>query len=88
MASAITAAFADFETGLTTVVTAVAVIGGVALLGWAGFRLGAKITNRGVGKQSEQGRKWGACTPTHKVAECIPYRELSKLYSRIKTKRR
>lgn len=50
MAAAITAAFADFETGLTTVVTAVAVIGGVALLGWAGFRLGAKITNRGVGK--------------------------------------
>lgn len=50
MAAAITAAFADFETGLTTVATAVAVVGGIALLGWAGFRLGAKITNRGVGK--------------------------------------
>ena len=50
MAAAITAAFADFETGLTTVVTAVAVVGGIALLGWCGFRLGAKITNRGVGK--------------------------------------
>lgn len=50
MAAAITAAFSDFETGLTTVVTTVAVIGGVALLAWAGFRLGAKLVNRGVGK--------------------------------------
>lgn len=50
MASAITAAFTDFETDLTTVVGVVAVIGGAALLAWAGFRLGAKITNRGVGK--------------------------------------
>lgn len=50
MAAAITAAFEGFQTDLTTVVTAVAVIGGAALLAWAGFRLGAKITNRGVGK--------------------------------------
>ena len=50
MAAAITAAFDDFETGLTTVVTAVAGIGGLALLAWGGFRLGAKITNRGIGK--------------------------------------
>ena len=50
MATAITGAFADFQTDLTTVVTSVAVIGAIALLAWAGFRLGAKITNRGVGK--------------------------------------
>lgn len=50
MAAAITGAFGDFETALTSVVTVVAGIGGVALLAWAGFRLGAKITNRGVGK--------------------------------------
>lgn len=50
MATAITDAFNGFEADLTTVVAVVAVIGGAALLAWAGFRLGAKITNRGVGK--------------------------------------
>ena len=50
MAAAVTAAFENFETDLTTVVTSVAVVGGVALLAWAGFRLGAKLVNRGVGK--------------------------------------
>lgn len=50
MAAAISGAFGDFSTDLTTVVTSVAVIGGLALLAWAGFRLGAKLVNRGVGK--------------------------------------
>lgn len=50
MAAAITDAFGTFSTDLTTVVEVVAVIGGVALLAWAGFRLGAKLVNRGVGK--------------------------------------
>lgn len=50
MASTITAAFNGFSDDLQTVVAVVAVIGGVALLAWAGFRLGAKLVNRGVGK--------------------------------------
>ena len=50
MQAAITDAFGDFETSFIAIAAVVAGIGGIALLGWAGFRLGAKITNRGVGK--------------------------------------
>lgn len=38
------------STGLDAVATAAVPIGIAALLVWAGFRLGAKLTNRGVGK--------------------------------------
>ena len=42
----------DMEIGqaLDMVITTVSVCGVLALLAWAGFRLGTKITNRGVGK--------------------------------------
>ena len=50
MTAAITDAFADFNTGFLTVAAVAAGLGGLALLGWCGFRFGAKITNRGVGK--------------------------------------
>lgn len=50
MAETITAAFNGFSADLQTVVAVAAVVGAAALLGWAGFRLGAKLTNRGVGK--------------------------------------
>ena len=50
MVAAISGAFENFQTDLTAVVSTVAVIGGIALLAWAGFRLGAKLVNRGVGK--------------------------------------
>lgn len=36
--------------GLSAVATAAVPIGVAALLVWAGFRLAAKLTNRGVGK--------------------------------------
>lgn len=38
------------SSGLDAVATAAVPIGIAALLVWAGFRLGAKLTNRGVGK--------------------------------------
>ena len=38
------------ESGLSAVATAAVPIGIAALLIWAGFRLAAKLTNRGVGK--------------------------------------
>lgn len=50
MASAITTAFTDFSTDLTTIAAAALAVGAAALLVWAGFRLAAKLTNRGVGK--------------------------------------
>lgn len=50
MAAAISTAFTDFETDLTTVAGVAIAIGAAALLVWAGFRLAAKLTNRGVGR--------------------------------------
>ena len=50
MASAITTALGTFETDLVVVAGVAVGIGALALLGWAGFRLAAKLTNRGVGK--------------------------------------
>lgn len=50
MAAAITTALADFTTDLTTVASTAVAIGAAALLVWCGFRLAAKLTNRGVGK--------------------------------------
>lgn len=50
MAGEISSAFADFETDLTLVAGVALGIGAAALLVWAGFRLAAKLTNRGVGK--------------------------------------
>lgn len=38
------------SSGLTAVATAAVPIGIAALLVWSGFRLAAKLTNRGVGK--------------------------------------
>ena len=38
------------SSGLSAVATAAVPIGVTALLVWAGFRLAAKLTNRGVGK--------------------------------------
>lgn len=38
------------SSGLSAVATAAVPIGVAALLVWAGFRLAAKLTNRGVGK--------------------------------------
>lgn len=38
------------SSGLSAVATAAVPIGIAALLIWAGFRLAAKLTNRGVGK--------------------------------------
>lgn len=40
----------SLSTGLTAVATAAVPIGVAALLVWAGFRLAAKLVNRGVGK--------------------------------------
>lgn len=50
MAATIGAAFDGFSSDLQTVVAITAVVGAVALLAWAGYRLGAKMINRGVGK--------------------------------------
>ena len=38
------------KSGLDAIATAAVPIGVAALLVWAGFRLAAKLTNRGVGK--------------------------------------
>ena len=40
----------SLSSGLSAVATAAVPIGVAALLVWAGFRLAAKLTNRGVGK--------------------------------------
>lgn len=50
MASQISTALGNFESGLETVATAVLPIGAAALLVWIGWRLACKIPNRGVGK--------------------------------------
>lgn len=41
---------ASLQSGLSAIATAAVPIGVAALLVWAGFRLAAKLTNRGVGK--------------------------------------
>lgn len=50
MATAITTEFGTFETDLVSVATVAVGIGAAALLVWVGFRLAAKLTNRGAGK--------------------------------------
>lgn len=50
MAAIIDSALSTFTTDLQTVATTAVAIGAAALLVWAGFRLAAKLTNRGVGK--------------------------------------
>lgn len=50
MGEALETAFASFLTSLTTLAGAVLPIGTGALLLWVGFRLAAKLTNRGAGK--------------------------------------
>lgn len=50
MASAISTALADFVTDLESVAAVALPIGAAALLVWVGFRLAAKLTNRGTGK--------------------------------------
>ena len=50
MAAAITTALADFITDLTPVASAAVGIGAACLLVWIGFRLAAKLSNRGAGK--------------------------------------
>lgn len=50
MIDAINAGLASFITDLTQVATVALPIGAAALLVWCGFRLAAKLTNRGVGK--------------------------------------
>lgn len=50
MASVITGALDSFTNNLQTVATTAVAIGAAALLAWCGFRLAAKLTNRGVGK--------------------------------------
>lgn len=50
MDTIISTALAGFETSLEAVATAAVPIGAAALLVWVGFRLAAKLTNRGAGK--------------------------------------
>lgn len=50
MADIIDSALSTFTTDLQTVATTAVAIGAAALLAWCGFRLAAKLTNRGVGK--------------------------------------
>lgn len=50
MIDAINTAFSTFSANLTQVATVALPLGVAALLVWAGFRLAAKLTNRGVGK--------------------------------------
>lgn len=50
MATAITTALASFTGDLTTIAAVAVEIGAAALLVWVGFRLAAKLTNRGTGK--------------------------------------
>lgn len=50
MSEVITTALAGFTTSLEAVATAAVPIGAAALLVWVGFRLAAKLTNRGTGK--------------------------------------
>lgn len=50
MADVITTELGTFTASLESVATTAVAIGAAALLVWAGFRLAAKLTNRGVGK--------------------------------------
>lgn len=50
MAAAISTALADFVTDLESVVAVALPVGAAALLVWIGFRLSAKLANRGTGK--------------------------------------
>lgn len=50
MAETITTAISSFSGSLETVAAAAVPVGAAALLVWVGFRLAAKLTNRGVGK--------------------------------------
>ena len=50
MAGAINTALSTFTDNLQTVAATAVGIGAAALLAWCGFRLAAKLTNRGVGK--------------------------------------
>lgn len=50
MAGVVDSALGTFTSNLETVATTAVGIGAAALLVWCGFRLAAKLTNRGVGK--------------------------------------
>ena len=50
MVTAITGSLADFTSNLESVAAVAVGIGAASLLVWCGFRLAAKLTNRGVGK--------------------------------------
>lgn len=50
MSSIVVSAFEGMETSLMAVANAAIPVGVAALLVWVGFRLAAKLTNRGVGK--------------------------------------
>jgi len=50
MASIITGSLNTFTTDLEAVATVAVGIGAAGLLVWIGFRLAAKLSNRGVGK--------------------------------------
>ena len=50
MAEAITTAVGGLEDNLETIAAAILPVAVAGLLVWVGFRLAAKLTNRGVGK--------------------------------------
>jgi hypothetical protein len=50
MEAAITAAATTISTGIEGIVTAVAPLAGIVVIGLAGFRALVKLFNRGVGK--------------------------------------
>lgn len=50
MAEAIGSAVSGLSADLTTIATAILPVAVAGLLVWVGFRLAAKLTNRGVGK--------------------------------------
>lgn len=50
MATAISTALTNFTTDLESVAAVALPIGAAGLLVWLGFRLAAKLSNRGVGK--------------------------------------
>lgn len=50
MAALVNTAIGSIQTGLETIAPTALAIGAAALLVWAGFRLAAKLSNRGVGK--------------------------------------
>lgn len=50
MGAVINTALSAFTENLESVATTAVTIGAAALLVWGGFRLAAKLTNRGIGK--------------------------------------